>query len=68
MEREMVMRWFRYLFTPILFCSVQLYAGAPQGALVKEYQRLVAFAKTESLAPGETARVTLLERRQRVQA
>lgn len=23
----MVMRWFRYLFTPILFCSVQLYAG-----------------------------------------
>ncbi len=38
---------------------VQLYAGAPQGALVKEYQRLAAFAKTELLAPGETARVTL---------
>ena len=32
---------------------VQLYASCPSGNLDKEYQRLVAFAKTKELAPGE---------------
>lgn len=38
---------------------VQLYASAPQGRLAKEYQHLAAYAKTETLAPGETARLAL---------
>lgn len=38
---------------------VQLYASAPATALDKEYQRLVAFAKTDILAPGATQTVTL---------
>lgn len=38
---------------------VQLYASCPQGKLVKEYQRLCAFAKTDTLAPGEEEMVTL---------
>lgn len=38
---------------------VQLYASAPWCAAAREYQRLAAFAKTASLAPGETARLTL---------
>ena len=32
---------------------VQLYATCPCGSLVKEYRRLIAFAKTDLLAPGE---------------
>ncbi|MBR3275991.1 MAG: glycoside hydrolase family 3 C-terminal domain-containing protein [Eubacterium sp.] len=39
---------------------VQLYAGLPKGTLVKEYRRLVAFAKTSALAPGESCMVRLL--------
>ena len=38
---------------------VQLYASCPQGKLKKEYQRLVAFAKTKVLAPGEEQRLML---------
>lgn len=38
---------------------VQLYVSAPQTDMVKEYQRLAAFAKTDPLAPGETASLTL---------
>ncbi|MGN0293297.1 MAG: glycoside hydrolase family 3 protein, partial [Lachnospiraceae bacterium] len=38
---------------------VQLYVSCPQGRLVKEYQRLCAFAKTDVLAPGQTGQVTL---------
>lgn len=41
---------------------VQLYASAPQGRLVKEYQRLVAFAKTGELAPGESVELELQAR------
>lgn len=37
---------------------VQIYASCPNGDLEKEYRRLVAFAKTEELAPGQ--RETLL--------
>ena len=33
---------------------VQVYVSCPQGKLDKEYQRLVAFAKTKKLSPGET--------------
>ena len=32
---------------------VQLYVSAPNGQIHKEYQSLAAFAKTETLAPGE---------------
>lgn len=32
---------------------VQVYASCPQGKLKKEYQRLIAFAKTKELSPGE---------------
>ncbi len=39
---------------------VQLYASCPDGSLKKEYQRLVAFVKTEELAPGAEARVDLV--------
>jgi len=38
---------------------VQLYASCPQTALVKEEKRLVAFAKTSLLAPGESEEVEL---------
>ncbi len=38
---------------------VQLYASAPETDLDKEYQRLVAFAKTDVLAPGACQTVTL---------
>ncbi len=39
---------------------VQLYASAPRGGLVKEYQRLAAFAKTGELAPGGEEQLTLI--------
>lgn len=38
---------------------VQLYASCPQGQMTKEYQRLCAFSKTKSLAPGEEDIVVL---------
>lgn len=38
---------------------VQVYVSAPQGELVKEYQRLVGFAKTAALAPGEEERLEI---------
>lgn len=40
-------------------CVVQAYAALPSGMLDKERCRLVAFAKTETILPGETARVRL---------
>lgn len=39
---------------------VQLYASCPAGKLDKEYQRLVAFAKTGNLAPGESEELILM--------
>ena len=33
---------------------VQIYVSAPQGKLAKEYRRLVGFAKTKILAPGDS--------------
>ncbi len=38
---------------------VQLYASCTQGKLQKEYQRLVAFAKTNTLEPGQEESLTL---------
>lgn len=38
---------------------VQLYVSTPPGKLTKEYQRLAAFAKTETLAPGACVRLEL---------
>lgn len=38
---------------------VQLYVSCPQKNLKKEYQRLVAFAKTKELKPGETQELIL---------
>ncbi len=38
---------------------VQLYASAPAGKLHKEYQRLVAFGKTDVLAPGASQELEL---------
>lgn len=38
---------------------VQIYASLPAGELEKEYRRLVAFAKTSLLGPGEKERLTL---------
>lgn len=43
-------------------CVVQAYACLPAGGLAKEKTRLVAFAKTEALAPGVGARVELVFR------
>lgn len=37
----------------------QLYVSAPKGKLDKEYQSLVAFAKTKVLAPAESETITL---------
>ena len=37
----------------------QVYAALPDGRLEKEARRLVAFAKTKLLAPGESERLTL---------
>ena len=39
--------------------TVQLYVSCPQGRLKKEYQRLVAFAKTKELQPGEEETVSM---------
>ena len=38
---------------------VQVYASLPKGQLVKERRRLVAFAKTDELAPGQSRRLTV---------
>ncbi len=38
---------------------VQVYASLPEGALRKEYQRLVAFGKTSLLVPSEEETLTL---------
>lgn len=38
---------------------VQIYASCPQGRLPKERRRLVAFAKTPILAPGQSTELTL---------
>jgi beta-glucosidase len=38
---------------------VQAYLSSPPGRLKKEYQRLIAFAKTKNLEPGEEQRVSL---------
>ncbi len=38
---------------------VQLYLGAPDGALSQPSRRLAAYAKTPELAPGDTARLDL---------
>ena len=38
---------------------VELYATCPAGKLEKEYRRLVAFAKTGLLAPGQSEKLTL---------
>jgi len=38
---------------------VQLYISAPAGRLHKEYQQLVAFAKTDILQPGQCAQVAV---------
>ena len=37
----------------------QLYVSAPNGALHKEYQSLAAFAKSDTLAPGQRQELTL---------
>ena len=39
--------------------TAQLYVSCPQGKLKKEYQRLVAFAKTKELQPGEEQNLSL---------
>ncbi len=39
--------------------AVQLYVSCPQTGMAKEYQRLVAFAKTGELKPGESENVKL---------
>lgn len=38
---------------------VQIYISCPQNRVSKEYQRLAAFAKTATLAPGETQLLTI---------
>ena len=39
--------------------TVQLYVSAPNGKLTREYQSLVAFAKTRILAPGQSQELSL---------
>ncbi len=39
--------------------TVQVYVSPPKGGMMKEYQRLAAFAKTGVLKPGESEEVTL---------
>ena len=38
---------------------VQVYAACPQNNLKKEHKRLIGFAKTKTLAPGESQTVTI---------
>lgn len=38
---------------------VQIYASCPQNGLPKEYRRLAAFGKTDTLKPGEMQKMTL---------
>lgn len=38
---------------------VQVYVSCPQGSLPKEYRRLVGFAKTAVLKPGETGNICI---------
>jgi beta-glucosidase len=38
---------------------VQLYASAPSGKLLREYQSLAAFGKTDVLAPGQSQEIVL---------
>lgn len=38
---------------------VQIYVACPQGNLPKEYRRLAAFAKTRTLKPGETQKMSI---------
>ena len=38
---------------------VQLYAYCPQEKLAKEYRRMIAFAKTRTLAPGESQKLEI---------
>lgn len=38
---------------------VQVYASAPEGAIEKPVQQLVAYAKTRTLAPGESQMLTI---------
>ena len=38
---------------------VQIYASCPQNKIKKEFRRLVAFAKTKSLEPGECQKIEL---------
>ena len=38
---------------------VQIYASCPQNKIKKEFRRLVAFAKTKSLEPGERQKIEL---------
>ncbi|MBQ6274396.1 MAG: fibronectin type III-like domain-contianing protein [Oscillospiraceae bacterium] len=48
--------------TGMTFCGievVQVYVSCPQGDLVKEFQRLAAFGKTQLLAPGASETLTL---------
>ncbi len=39
---------------------VQIYMSAPENKLKKEYQRLVAFAKTSNLAPGKSEELNII--------
>lgn len=39
--------------------AVQIYVTCPEGRLPKEYRRLVAFDKTELLAPGEETKLSM---------
>ena len=38
---------------------IQMYAACPQTSLQKEFKRLVGFAKTKTLAPGESQRLLI---------
>ena len=38
---------------------VQVYATLPQSGMTKEYQRLIGFAKTDLLQPGESETISI---------